>query len=62
VLENRRFLIPLSVISLGLSVFFQRLGTDVIPKVDFVQGMLLGISLGISVLALILEAVVRHYE
>ncbi|UCH85574.1 MAG: hypothetical protein JSW50_07785 [Candidatus Latescibacterota bacterium] len=61
-IENRKLLIPLSVICLGLSVLFQRPGTDAIPKVNFLQGLLLGISLGISVLALILEAVVRHYE
>lgn len=61
-LENRRFLVPLAVICLGLSVLMQRLGTDVIPRVDFVQGLLLGISLGISVLALIIEVVARQYE
>jgi hypothetical protein len=62
VIENRRFLTPLAVICLALSVLFQRLGTDVIPRVEFVQGLLLGIALGVSVLALIMEAVVRHYE
>ena len=61
-LENRRFLIPLAVICLGLSVLLERLGTEVIPRVDFVQGLFLGISLGVSVLALIIEAVARQYE
>ena len=61
-IENRRFLIPLAVICLGLSVLFERLGSEAIPNVDFVQGLLLGISLGVSVLALIMEAVFRQYE
>ncbi|MEJ2719515.1 MAG: hypothetical protein P8181_00045 [bacterium] len=61
-IENRKLLTPLAVICLSLSVLFGRLGADAIPRGDFFQGLLLGIALGLSVLALIMEAVVRHYE
>ncbi|UCG50842.1 MAG: hypothetical protein JSW58_11625 [Candidatus Latescibacterota bacterium] len=61
-IENRRLLIPLGMISLGLSVFLERLGEGVIPRAAFFEGLLLGISIGLSALALILDIIVRHYE
>ncbi len=61
-IDNRKLLIPLAVICLGLSVLLERLGSDAIPRVEFFQGLLLGVAMGLSVLALIMEAVVRHYE
>jgi hypothetical protein len=49
--RNRDLITPLGLLCLSISVVAARLGSGIVPHVDFVEGLFAGLALGLSVVA-----------
>ena len=61
-IKNKRLYIPLGLICLTLSVLLGRLGEGIIPRVAFIEGVFIGLSLVFGVVGLFSSLGVRSHE
>jgi hypothetical protein len=60
--KGRGLLVPLGLLCLSLAVLVGRAGSGVWPRADFLEGLLVGIAAGLSVVAVLTQLVVYWNE
>jgi hypothetical protein len=62
ILKNIRLLLPLALLSLALSALLHRVGTGIIPRPAFFEGMFLGLATALATASLCMAKSRGHYE
>jgi hypothetical protein len=57
VIKNKEVILPLGLVCISLSLLLERLGSGIIPRVAFAEGLFLGLAFAMGVFALVRSAI-----
>jgi hypothetical protein len=57
VIKNKEIILPLGLVCITLSILLERLGDGIIPRMAFVEGLLMGLAFALGVFALVRSVV-----